>query len=118
MDALKSQIRNLPNKPGVYKYYDGKNNLLYIGKAKDLKKRVSSYFTGKAHRRRISIMVSHIANIEFTIVENEYEALLLENSLIKKHQPKYNVNLKDGKTYPFIAIKANLFHELSPPVMW
>ena len=109
MDALKSQIRNLPNKPGVYKYYDGKNNLLYIGKAKDLKKRVSSYFTGKTHSRRISIMVSHIANIEFTIVENEYEALLLENSLIKKHQPKYNVNLKDGKTYPFIAIKSEPF---------
>lgn len=106
---LKSRLESLPDKPGVYRYFDRKGNLLYIGKAISLKKRVRSYFSGKASSYRIGLMVSQIAEIEYTVTNSEIEALTLENNLIKEHQPKYNVMLKDGKSYPFICIKKEPF---------
>ena len=104
------QLSLLPNKPGIYKFSNKQNDIIYIGKAKNLKKRVSSYFSKKdGVGARTRIMVSHVFQINYTVVESEQEALLLENSLIKKYQPKYNVLLKDGKTFPFIAIKKEAF---------
>ena len=100
---------SLPSAPGVYRYYDAEDGLLYIGKAKDLRKRVSSYFLKADHTYRIAYMVRKIARIEFTIVDTEQDAFLLENNLIKKYQPRYNVLLKDGKTYPYIVIKKEDF---------
>ena len=97
-------IKNLPKNPGVYRYYDKDGKLLYIGKAKNLKNRVSSYFTNKDHSYRIQLMVRKIFNIEYSIVPTEKDALLLENTLIKELQPKYNISLKDDKTYPYIKI--------------
>lgn len=97
-------IKTLPNSEGVYQYYDKNNRLLYVGKAKNIKKRVSSYFTKNHENKRVKILVSKIENIKFVIVKTEIDALLLENNLIKKHQPRYNVMLKDGKTYPWICI--------------
>ncbi len=109
-EKLRDLIRNMPQQPGVYRYYDADGVLLYIGKARNLLKRVASYFVNKAdHTHRIRVMVSRIRNIEFTVVNTEYEALLLENSLIKKYQPRYNVNLKDDKTYPWIVIRNERF---------
>jgi excinuclease ABC subunit C len=102
---LKPILENLPDKPGVYQYYDTTGRLLYVGKAKSLKKRVNSYFTKEHDNARTRVMVRQIADIRLIIVETEYDALLLENNLIKQHQPKYNVNLKDDKTYPWIVIK-------------
>jgi excinuclease ABC subunit C len=103
MQDFKKIIQDLPNEPGVYRYYDKKNNLLYIGKAKSLKKRVSSYFqNSKSHNQRITLMVSLIASIEYTQVKTEKEALILEANLINNLQPKYNVALKDDKSYIFI----------------
>jgi excinuclease ABC subunit C len=96
---------SLPSQPGVYRYYDEEDNILYIGKAKDLKKRVSSYFNKNDHTFRIAYMVRKIVRLEYTIVDTEQDAFLLENSLIKKYQPRYNVSLKDDKTYPYIVIK-------------
>ena len=100
---------SLPSEPGVYRYYDAEETLLYIGKAKDLRKRISSYFLKADHTYRIAYMVRKIARIEFTIVDTEQDAFLLENNLIKKYQPRYNVMLKDGKTYPYIVIKKEDF---------
>lgn len=108
-DEFKDIEITLPDKPGVYRYYDQEDTLLYVGKAKNLKKRVSSYFQKTDHSARIKLMVKKIARIEFTIVNSESDAFLLENTLIKKHQPKYNVNLKDGKTYPYIVVKNERF---------
>jgi len=109
-EHLKTQLEVLPLKPGVYKFYDKDGELLYIGKAQSLKKRVSSYFTGSNNENaRITLMISKINEIDYTVVDTEYDALLLENSLIKKYQPRYNVNLKDGKTYPYIVIKNERF---------
>ena len=102
-------IKNVPNKTGIYQYYDKNKALLYVGKAKDLKKRVSSYFTKKHEHPKSRILVSKIQDIKYVVVETEMDALLLENNLIKKHQPKYNVMLKDGKTYPWICIKNEPF---------
>jgi excinuclease ABC subunit C len=99
----------LPSQPGIYKYLSEEDQIIYIGKAKDLKKRVSSYFTKNDHSYRISRMVFLIRKIEFVIVDTEQDAFLLENSLIKKYQPRYNVMLKDDKTYPFICIKKEPF---------
>ena len=99
----------IPSQPGVYLYYDEDDKILYIGKAKDLKKRVFSYFNKNDHSYRIRRMVHLIKRIEFTIVNSEADALLLENSFIKEHQPRYNVNLKDDKTYPYICIKNEPF---------
>lgn len=102
-------IKNIPNKAGVYRYYDKKENLLYIGKAKNLKNRVSSYFTKTQEHGKTRVLVSKIQDIKYVVVATEMDALLLENNLIKKHQPKYNVMLKDGKTYPWICIKNEPF---------
>lgn len=102
-------LKTIPNSPGVYQYYDKNGSLLYIGKAKNLKQRVSSYFTKTQKIKKTRVLISKIQNIEYITVETEMDALLLENNLIKKHQPKYNVMLKDGKTYPWICIKNEPF---------
>jgi len=103
--ALQQKVEVLPNNPGVYQYYNSEGNLLYIGKAKNLKKRVSSYFNKIHDSHKTNVLVKQIADIKYIVVETEYDALLLENNLIKKHQPKYNILLKDDKTYPWIVIK-------------
>lgn len=107
--SLELQLKTLPSEPGVYRYYDKNNNLLYVGKAKNLKKRVLSYFNKTLSGYRTRIMVGKINRLETTIVNSEYDALLLENNLIKEHQPFYNVMLKDDKTYPWICIKNEEF---------
>lgn len=99
----------LPSEPGIYKYYDGQHNLLYVGKAKNLRKRVSSYFNKTVSSYKTYELVQRIQHIEFTIVPSEHDALLLENSLIKQFQPKFNIDLKDDKTYPYIVIKKEPF---------
>ena len=103
--SLELQLKTLPSDPGIYRYYDKNDNLLYVGKAKNLKKRVLSYFNKTLSGYRTKIMVGKINRLETTIVNSEYDALLLENNLIKEHQPFYNVMLKDDKTYPWICIK-------------
>ncbi|RMZ60294.1 excinuclease ABC subunit UvrC [Chryseobacterium nematophagum] len=103
--SLELQLKTLPSEPGVYRYYDKNDQLLYVGKAKNLKKRVLSYFNKNLSGYRIKIMVGKIQRLETTIVNSEYDALLLENNLIKEYQPFYNVMLKDDKTYPWICIK-------------
>ncbi len=109
-EHLKRIISSLPDTPGIYKYYDSEGTLMYIGKAKKLKKRVSSYFTKQhADNRKTAVLVSKIADIQFTLVDSEIDALLLENSLIKKFQPRFNISLKDDKTYPWICIKRERF---------
>lgn len=107
--SLELQLKTLPSEPGVYRYYDKNEQLLYVGKAKNLKKRVLSYFNKNLSGYRIKIMVGKIQRLETTIVNSEYDALLLENNLIKEHQPFYNVMLKDDKTYPWICIKNEAF---------
>ena len=102
-------FNTLPNNPGIYKYYDAANELIYVGKAKNIKKRVSSYFTKTFTGYKTHELVKRIHHIEFTIVDSEQDAFLLENSLIKQFQPKYNINLKDDKTYPYIVIKNEPF---------
>ena len=99
----------IPAQPGVYKYFDARHELIYVGKAKHLRKRVSSYFTKTFTTYKTHELVQRIASIEFTIVNSEQDAFLLENSLIKEFQPRYNINLKDDKTYPFIVIKNEPF---------
>ncbi|MBZ0327689.1 MAG: excinuclease ABC subunit UvrC [Altibacter sp.] len=103
------QISTLPESPGVYQYYDKDEKLLYVGKAKNLKKRVSSYFTKQHDNGRTRLLVKKIRNIKHIVVATETDALLLENNLIKKYQPRYNVMLKDDKTYPWICIKKERF---------
>ena len=110
---LTSVLKSLPGKPGVYKFFDAQGQLIYVGKARDLKKRVSSYFNKVHDNHKTNVLVKQIADIKYIVVETEYDALLLENNLIKKHQPKYNILLKDDKTYPWIAIR----HEDFPRVM-
>jgi len=105
---IKSLLSVMPGKPGVYQYFDNKGNLLYVGKAKNLKKRVSSYFTGKNYGKT-KILVSKIAEIKHIVVDCESDALLLENNLIKKCRPRYNIMLKDDKTYPWICVKNEPF---------
>ncbi|WP_407426463.1 excinuclease ABC subunit UvrC [Arcticibacter sp.] len=109
-------LKKIPPKPGVYQYWDGSGELIYIGKAKNLKNRVSSYFNKDNYRinSKTRVLVSKIADITFTIVDTEIDAWLLENSLIKKHQPRYNVLLKDDKTYPWIVVKNEPF----PRIYW
>ena len=107
--VLKNSIKALPQKPGVYQYYNEVGTILYVGKAKNLKKRVSSYFTKNHDSGKTAILVRQIADIKTIVVGSEIEALLLENNLIKKYQPKYNIMLKDDKTYPWICIKNERF---------
>ena len=102
---LKVQISLLPDAPGVYQYFDKTGKIIYVGKAKSLKKRVSSYFNKNQDNNKTRILVSHIHQLKFIVVESELDALLLENNLIKTYQPKYNIALKDDKTYPWIVIK-------------
>lgn len=105
----------LPTQPGVYRFYNKQDALIYVGKAKNIKKRVSSYFSNaKQHNLKTCRMVAEIAAIAFTIVNSEYEALLLENNLIKKSQPRYNILLKDGKTYPYLCITKERFPRVTP----
>src|SRR5665647_1703192 len=99
----------IPLQPGIYKYYDSNNELLYVGKAKNLRKRVSSYFYKTYTNYKTHELVQRIREIEFTIVNSEQDAFLLENSLIKNFQPLFNINLKDDKTYPYIVIKNEPF---------
>lgn len=106
---LKLEIKTLPEKPGVYQYFDKEDQIIYIGKAKNLKKRVSSYFTKNYDREKTRILVSKIVRIAHIVVDTEIDALLLESNLIKKYQPRYNILLKDGKTYPWICIKKERF---------
>lgn len=101
---LKAIVSTLPNKPGSYQYYDEHGTIIYVGKAKNLKNRVSSYFHKEVDRFKTKVLVSKIFNISYTVVNTEEDALLLENNLIKKYKPKYNILLKDGKTYPSICV--------------
>ncbi len=113
--SLSDKIKDLPDVPGVYRFLDREGTVLYVGKAKSLRKRVSSYFQKEGdHRGRTALMVKRIADLSYIIVDTEYEALLLENSLIKKYQPRYNVMLKDDKTYPWICIKNERFPRVFP----
>lgn len=107
---LSAKLSAIPRNPGVYQFYDAAGKILYIGKAVNLKSRVSSYFNKNGgHSGKTRMMVSKVADIRFIVVDNEYDALLLENNLIKKHQPRYNVLLKDDKTYPWICVKNERF---------
>jgi len=106
---IKIQLTTIPNKPGVYQYYDKEGKLLYVGKAKNLKKRVSSYFNKQHEIGKTRVLVKKIVSIKHIVVETETDALLLENNLIKKYQPRYNIMLKDDKTYPWICIKKERF---------
>lgn len=108
LSKLKKIVQRLPEKPGSYQYYDEEGTIIYVGKAKNLKSRVSSYFHTEVDRFKTKVLVSKIHNISYTVVNTEEDALLLENSLIKKYNPKYNVLLKDGKTYPSICITNEL----------
>lgn len=108
--SIKEQLQIIPDLPGIYKYFDKNDTIIYVGKAKSLKKRVSSYFNKVQHdNRKTSVLVKQIVRIEFTVVDSEMDALLLENSLIKEFQPRYNINLKDDKSYPFIKITKDRF---------
>lgn len=114
-DHVSTLLRALPDKPGIYQYFDEDGNIIYVGKAKSLKKRVSSYFTKeKFENFKTRVLVSKIADIKTIVVDTELDALLLENNLIKQHQPKYNVMLKDDKTYPWIVIKNEPFPRIFP----
>lgn len=106
---LKSIVASMPEKPGSYQYYDADHTIIYVGKAKNLKRRVSSYFHREVDRYKTKVLVSKIHDISYTVVNTEEDALLLENSLIKKYNPRYNVLLKDGKTYPSICVTNDFF---------
>ena len=108
-ESIQPTIKVLPGEPGIYKYFDKENKLIYVGKAKNIRKRVSSYFTKTFSGYKTYELVRRIERIEFTIVDNEQDAFLLENSLIKQFQPKFNINLKDDKSYPYIVIKNEPF---------
>jgi len=108
-DVFQTLLKTLPNQPGIYKYYDDKNELIYVGKANSIRKRVSSYFTKTFTGYKTHELVRRINRIEFTIVDSEQDAFLLENSLIKQFQPKFNINLKDDKSYPYLVIKNEPF---------
>ena len=113
MTDLKKEIKKFPNLPGIYRMMNGKNEIIYIGKAKDIKKRVASYF-GKNHSSpRTKMMVSNIHSIEFTVTNTEAEALILENNLIRNHMPRYNVIFRDDKSYPYLKISGDQFPRIS-----
>ena len=108
-EQLQLKLKTLPERPGIYQYYDVNGTILYVGKAKNLKKRVSSYFNKTQDNGKTIMLVKRIADIQYMVVDSELDALLLENNLIKKYQPKYNIQLKDDKTYPWICIKNEPF---------
>ena len=112
--SLELQIQTLPDNPGVYQYYDKEDKILYVGKAKNLKKRVSSYFNKVHDNGKTNVLVRKIVTIKHIVVSSEQDALLLENNLIKKLQPRYNVLLRDDKTYPWICIKKEPFSRIFP----
>ena len=109
IDYLKSLVSVLPNQPGIYQFFDNSESVIYVGKAKDLKKRVSSYFVKNHEYQKTVMLVRNIADIKHMVVESEQDALLLENNLIKKYQPHYNIRLKDDKSYPWICVKNEPF---------
>ena len=109
LEHLKGIVSRLPDKPGSYQFYDETHTIIYVGKAKSLKSRVSSYFHTEVDRFKTKVLVSKIFDISYTVVNTEEDALLLENSLIKKYNPRYNVLLKDGKTYPSICVTNEFF---------
>lgn len=111
---IQNLIRSLPGKPGVYQYYDKENKVIYVGKAKNLKKRVASYFTKTHQSGKLKMLVRKIDDIQFIVTNTELDALLLENNLIKKYQPKYNIQLKDDKTFPWLCIKNEPFPRIFP----
>ena len=102
-------VNIMPDSPGVYRYYDAEGTIIYVGKAKNLKRRVSSYFTKEHESRRTANLVRQIYDLKYVVVNTENDALNLENRMIKAHQPKYNVLLKDGKTYPWICVRNEAF---------
>ena len=108
-DKVKSILKTIPTDPGVYQYFDEKGEIIYVGKAKNLKRRVSSYFNKQQQSGKVKVLVSRIADIKFIVVANEMEALLLENNFIKQYKPRYNILLKDDKTYPWICVKNERF---------
>jgi excinuclease ABC subunit C len=109
-DHIFNLLKTIPDNPGVYQYYDETGKIIYVGKAKSLKKRVASYFNKDQYENgKTQVLVKKIADIKYIIVNTEIDALLLENNLIKKYQPRYNVMLKDDKTYPWICIKNERF---------
>lgn len=108
-EHLQLKLKTLPEKPGIYQYFDAGGTIIYVGKAKNLKKRVSSYFNKTQDNGKTVMLVKRIADIQYMVVDTELDALLLENNLIKKYQPKYNIQLKDDKTYPWICVKKEPF---------
>ncbi|HET7732892.1 MAG TPA: GIY-YIG nuclease family protein, partial [Paludibacter sp.] len=108
-NTLKDQVNALPDKPGVYQYFNENDEIIYVGKAKNLKKRVTSYFNKIHDSGKTNVLVKNICSLKYIVVETEEDALLLENNLIKEYQPRYNVLLKDGKTYPSICITNETF---------
>lgn len=108
-EAFQQLVQTIPLEPGIYKYFGSNKELLYVGKAKNLRKRVSSYFNKTLSNYKTYELVKRIQIIEFTLVNSEQDAFLLENSLIKQYQPRFNINLKDDKSYPFIVIKKEHF---------
>lgn len=113
-DEIKLKLKLLPNKPGVYQYFDKAGKIIYVGKAKSLIKRVNSYFVKNHDTAKTRVLVKNIADIKYIVVDTELDALLLENNLIKKYQPRYNIQLKDDKTYPWICIKKEPFPRIFP----
>ncbi|NLL27844.1 MAG: excinuclease ABC subunit C [Bacteroidales bacterium] len=111
-DVIKQKINSLPQKPGVYQYLDAEGNIIYIGKARNLKKRVSSYFNKEHTNAKLKLLIKKISQIEIILVKSEFDALLLENNLIKQYQPRFNVLLKDDKTYPWICVTNELFPKI------
>jgi len=108
-EYLRSVVSGLPDQPGIYQYFDSTGKIIYIGKAKNIKKRVASYFNKNQQNRKTELLVRNISEIRHMVVETEQDALLLENNLIKKYQPRYNIRLKDDKTYPWIVIRNEAF---------
>ena len=107
-------LRSLPEKPGVYRFYDDKGVVIYVGKAKRLKRRVSSYFNKDHDSAKVRMLVTKIRDIETVVVDSEWDALLLENSMIKQFKPRYNILLKDDKTYPWIAVTRETYPRIFP----
>ena len=108
-EKLQYTISNLPDSPGVYQFLNDEGKIIYVGKAKSLKKRVSSYFNKTHDNRKLTLMVSKIVNLQVIVVDTENDAFLLENNLIKKYQPRYNIMLKDDKSYPWMVIRNEPF---------